>query len=695
MRKRMIRLMPIFLTVGLLHTTTAWAARVEMDLFYNGAHHAYNASEIHVYLDGEAYQDPNMPTVSIDGRTMMPMRGLSQELGCTVTWNEEAQQVYAVNDAYTIVFEIGSKTGYKNGEPFIMDVAPLIINDRTMLPLRAFATAMDLEVKWDDPTRSVYITTPTTGGETSEKEEETKPEPETKPEEPQTPQKTDTTLSQLNVPASVSADPVFSIVSKEAYDRYEEVYVSDDKLVIDFYGAKNGLAETIKATNAAFVTAIRTAEHTATNGETYTRVVFDLTGKRTYNIQENSEHTKLTITFQKPNVQSVTTAHNGNTDTITITADQSMGANISTLSNPNRVVIDLSGVTVGNIPATVDSSALTQVNEIRTGWMDGGVYRIVVETADTATSTWQESGNKITVSVQGSTLKGISYNSSTSVLRLQKTNPIPIQSIQHTDAYLDGYYEMVLLGDYSAAYGYGTYQVNGSRLQSVEIGNRNGNTYIRFNQNAINAYTIKDVGDAYEIAVCNPQQVYDKVLLLDPGHGGSDPGASGNGITEKNMNLTIALKVREYLNANSDIKVYMTRDGDTYPTNPSRAATANDIADLMVSIHMNSAAASASGTETWATAHSNDGDGNLTSLQAAQAVQKYLPTEFGTVNRGVKDGKNLLILNSTNVPAILIETCFISNAQDAQKISSVSGQETAAKAIGKAIIEVMNQYSLR
>ena len=134
-----------------------------------------------------------MPTVSIDGRTKMPMRGISQELGCTVTWNEEAQQVYAVNDAYTIVFEIGSKTGYKNGEPFIMDVAPLIINDRTMLPLRAFATAMDLEVKWDDPTRSVYITTPTTDGETSEKEEETKPEQPEQPEEPQKPQKKETT----------------------------------------------------------------------------------------------------------------------------------------------------------------------------------------------------------------------------------------------------------------------------------------------------------------------------------------------------------------------------------------------------------------------------------------------------------------------------------------------------------------------
>ena len=71
---------------------TTFAANVQMDLFYNGAHHAYNAKEIAIVIDGEKYTDPNMPAVSIDGRTMLPMRGICEELGCTVTWNEAAKQ---------------------------------------------------------------------------------------------------------------------------------------------------------------------------------------------------------------------------------------------------------------------------------------------------------------------------------------------------------------------------------------------------------------------------------------------------------------------------------------------------------------------------------------------------------------------------------------------------------------------------
>ena len=105
------RLLLTTLAAGLLYTTTAFAANVQMDLFYNGAHHAYNAKEIAIVIDGEKYTDPNMPAVSIDGRTMLPMRGICEELGCTVTWNEAAKQVYAVSDTHTVVFQIDSKTG--------------------------------------------------------------------------------------------------------------------------------------------------------------------------------------------------------------------------------------------------------------------------------------------------------------------------------------------------------------------------------------------------------------------------------------------------------------------------------------------------------------------------------------------------------------------------------------------------------
>ncbi len=287
------RLLLTTLAAGLLYTTTAFAANVQMDLFYNGAHHAYNAKEIAIIIDGEKYTDPNMPAVSIDGRTMLPMRGICEELGCTVTWNEAAKQVYAVSDTHTVVFQIDSKTGYKNGETFTMDVAPMIVNDRTMLPVRALATALDIDVTWDDPNRTVYIgEAPSTGGSTggstgSNTGTNTGGNTGTNTggsTGSNTGTSTATTgkVSKVTVPASKTAAQNFVITTTGTFNRCEEVYVSDNKVVLDFYGATNGLSTNISATNSPFVTAIRTAQHTADNGETYTRVVFDLTGGNIY-----------------------------------------------------------------------------------------------------------------------------------------------------------------------------------------------------------------------------------------------------------------------------------------------------------------------------------------------------------------------------------------------------------------------------
>jgi len=107
----------------------------------------------------------DMPAVSIEGRTMLPMRQIATELGCEVVWNEGAQQVYVINDDYTLVFGINKNIGYQNGEEFKMDVPAMIVNDRTMLPVRTLATALDLDITWDDPSRTVNIATKKTNDE--------------------------------------------------------------------------------------------------------------------------------------------------------------------------------------------------------------------------------------------------------------------------------------------------------------------------------------------------------------------------------------------------------------------------------------------------------------------------------------------------------------------------------------------------
>ncbi|MGN0133541.1 MAG: N-acetylmuramoyl-L-alanine amidase, partial [Anaerotignum sp.] len=319
--------------------------------------------------------------------------------------------------------------------------------------------------------------------------------------------------------------------------------------------------------------------------------------------------------------------------------------------------------------------------------------RIVFEVGDLTEYSYTTDSDSMTLQIYRSTMKNMSYDANKDVLYLQKEEKINTGSVKINDNYLDGYVDVVLPGDYEDVYGYGTYEIGDDVIKNIQISTSGGKTTLRFNQNRISCYSIKDDGDRYIISVKNPQDVYDKVLLLDAGHGGSDPGANANGIVEKNMNLTIMQKVAQQLEG-SGIKIYVTRDSDVYPSNTSRAQTANAIADAMVSIHMNSGSATANGTEVLYKVHSNDTGSGLTSQKLAELIQSSIVQATGNNNRGTKHRTDLLILNGTTVPAVIVETVFISNPGDALKITQTAYQNTIAKAIADAIEEAF-EYGLR
>lgn len=680
MRSKWKRLLLTTIAMGMVSSVTAYAANVSMNLFYNGKNHTYNAKEIVIQIDGEKMIPKDMPAVAIDGRTILPMRQIAQELGCEVVWNEEAKQVYVINEDYTLVFEIDKKTGYKNGKAFTMDVPPMIVNDRTMLPVRALATALDLNITWDDPSRTVSIST----------KEDTTPTTPTNPTNPITPEYV--TLNRLSVPAAKTAGQTFTIQANGAIPSYEETIVADNKIVLDFYGAKSGLASNITATNSAIVSAIRTAQHTAEDGTVYTRVVLDLNGKKKYEVTQSEDKTKLYITFDKVTVEDISMKHNANTDRdiIEIEGDAALGANVFTLAKPNRIVVDIPNA-VSELEDTLDIDDLEFVTAGRAAMFDETTLRIVFETGDLIEYSCTEGNDSMTLQIYRSTMKNMMYDAENEVLYLEKEKEIKTGSVQINDNYLNGYTEVVLPGNYEDVYGYGTYEIGTDVIQDIRISTTGGKTTFRFNQNRISCYSIEDDGDRYIIHVKNPKDVYDKVLLLDAGHGGKDPGTSGNGLAEKNMTLAVMQKVANVLE-NSDIKVYVTRNSDVYPENNTRAKTANQIAHMMVSIHMNSGPATANGTETLYQVHSNDAAIGLSSKRLAEMIQSSVVQATGNTNRGVKLRTDLLILNGTTVPAVIVETVFLSNPGDALKISQEAYQNKVAAAIADGIAQAFDQY---
>jgi N-acetylmuramoyl-L-alanine amidase len=180
-----------------------------------------------------------------------------------------------------------------------------------------------------------------------------------------------------------------------------------------------------------------------------------------------------------------------------------------------------------------------------------------------------------------------------------------------------------------------------------------------------------------------------KVILLDPGHGGHDPGAiSSTGKFEKHINLDVAFNLKEILNE-LGASVYMTRTNDTYITNKERGRMADKLgADILLSIH-----------------HNSLNNSNYFGLSTYYNTINYKDPSYGynlaeavylnaiTVNGVYRDGildRNYEVLRETNTPAALIEIGFMSNPKEEMNIHNISFQNTMAEKIADGIIDYFN-----
>lgn len=171
-------------------------------------------------------------------------------------------------------------------------------------------------------------------------------------------------------------------------------------------------------------------------------------------------------------------------------------------------------------------------------------------------------------------------------------------------------------------------------------------------------------------------------IVVDPGHGGTDPGAIGNGLYEKDMVLDIGKRLQSKLEA-VGANIVMTRSTNTYVTLADRVKAANEIgANAFISIHNNAAASSsASGTETYW----NDIHAGQESKELATEIQKELIRQLGTRDRGVKEADYRVIKDTTMV-SVLIEVAFITNSSDASKLADPAFRDKSAQAIYQGLL---------
>ncbi len=125
---------------------------------------AFADSPISVYLDGELLQFDVAPR-TINDRTMVPMRKIFEELGASVEWDGDTQKITAIKDDTTIVMQIGNDLYFCGLEQKHMDSPPVEIDGRTLVPVRTISESLGCAVDWVEETQTVIITTPGFSGE--------------------------------------------------------------------------------------------------------------------------------------------------------------------------------------------------------------------------------------------------------------------------------------------------------------------------------------------------------------------------------------------------------------------------------------------------------------------------------------------------------------------------------------------------
>ncbi|PKL47502.1 MAG: hypothetical protein CVV39_05690 [Planctomycetes bacterium HGW-Planctomycetes-1] len=175
-----------------------------------------------------------------------------------------------------------------------------------------------------------------------------------------------------------------------------------------------------------------------------------------------------------------------------------------------------------------------------------------------------------------------------------------------------------------------------------------------------------------------------KTVVIDPGHGGKDPGAtSTHGFYEKTVNLDVALQVAQLLR-NKGHKVIMTRDSDVFIELEERAAIANrSRANIFVSIHADSCATSSKNGFTLYVARS----GSASSTRLADAIDNCMAQAKTGISSNSVRKADYRVLTHTRCPAVLIELGYLSNYWEAKQLRNVEMQKRLANAIADGITD--------
>ena len=477
----------------------------------------------------------------------------------------------------------------------------------------------------------------------------------------------------------------FVIETTSPISNIEHFVLYDNRFVID---VKNAVLES--DTTLAFdglhpiVRQIRMARQ-----EGFSRVVFDMYAVSNYNLFLSPDRTRLYVEFIPADITNIWIARGENNDYITIEANNIPAFNISYVFT-DMLVIDLPLSSLPSGFSFINSENSNFGTNLQIEQLNNFLVRITIRTESVFDHSYFFGNNSLTIRLSIPTFRNMEFNRSNSIISLTDSENV---FLTLNDIVVEHYYRNLnhifrFNRDLSEHFGYGIVQFHSEYSSTIEIFTENNVTQIIINGPNIAYAELIQTELGIAIRTFSPREVYDFIVMLDPGHGGIDPGAVHFGFRESHLVLEISNMLYQMLEQRPNIGVFATRMDDSSVSLAGRAEIANNVADLFVSIHMNAfSTANPHGTETYWLPHDEEYRWPLSRLEIAYIFHNNLLRELRRFDRGVRTA-NFAVLRLTDMPSVLLELGFMSNYEEMRFLGNPANLPVMANAIYISILEV-------
>lgn len=706
---------------------------VKETFIYSGKSYDVKNKKVIFSIEDIELNTAKLPGVYVGKTLMGPARSLflSDSMEGSFSLSKSKKSATISFGDNNLILTLGSKNAELNGAQVKLEKAPDFIKlnfsnkNEVYIPMESICELFDIDIETSGNVSTLSLPDDDEDVEDVGDDENSKPTPEPTPEpsneaeqplqpfvanklpfswkskvNPATAFNAVQSLNGKNTSAGSSIADIVNLSGNQA-DNFDTYTITSTE---GFSGIKGNMANnqlTVSLDNVSsngsqsYTSNIRTVNYINTTynaASNSTNISFGLAdGVVGYEMLLSKDGKSLNVKIYKNTITEIKGSYNKGVYTFTFTglAPLSVNDNGSSDSNQNLAIPNIID-TIGS-GSYVDNtgSALSLFS-----YFSNGIAGASLSVNKTSRLTYytSQSGNTLTI-----TFSQASTPANVVGATIALPSGLDTSEIEDEDNYFSGNFTITLPGDLRSHFNSKPIKYDANKVSNVNISlNDSGDTVLTFYTTKLYAYRLTVSKSQIKVAIDRAKNLYSKVVVIDPGHGGHDDGTTSQNkiYKEKNVVLSIGYTYfRNYLN-DEDLKVYWTRKGDTYPTLYERAAFPKKVdADIFISVHMNSfPKATPKGTEVFYSTRNNILQPNgLSSYTMASMFLKNITSTFSTFNRGVKTAA-YVVTNMNTVPAVLLEYGFLSNEDDLAKFSKLENQDKAAEVLYDTIEEIFDNY---